>query len=77
VLWIKSRLWIPAAHLFTIGSAVVLVQVGIAMWFTGGLALHPNQLGSATARTVTDIVTMWGPILTAADIMVANPVGRQ
>jgi hypothetical protein len=70
----RDKLTGPAGYVFTIGSAVVLVEVGIAMWFTGGLALHPDQLGSATARTVTDIVTMGGPILTAADIMVAVPI---
>ena len=56
------------------GSAVVLVEVFIATWFTAGLALHPDQLGSATARTITDIAAMWGPILTVADIMVAVPI---
>jgi hypothetical protein len=70
----RDRLSGPAGYVFTIGSAVVLVQVGIAMWFTGGLALHPDQLGSATARTIADIAAMWGPILTAADIMVAVPI---
>ena len=44
------------------------------MWFTAGLALHPDQLGSATARTIADVVAMWGPILTVADIMVAVPI---
>lgn len=70
----RDRLDGPPAYVFTIGSAVVLVQTGIAMWFTAGLAMHPDQLGSATARTVTDIVTMWGPMLTIADIMVAVPI---
>jgi hypothetical protein len=70
----RDRLAGPPAYVFTIGSAVVLVQTGIAMWFTAGLALHPDQLGSATARTVTDVVTMWGPMLTIADIMVAIPI---
>ena len=70
----RDRLAGPPGYVFTIGSAVVLVEFFIAMWFTAGLALHPEQLGSATARTVTDIVTMFGPILTVADIMVAVPI---
>jgi hypothetical protein len=70
----RDRLSGPWAYVFTIGAAVVLVEVFIAMWFTAGLALHPDQLGSATARTITDIVTMWGPVLTVADIMVAVPI---
>jgi hypothetical protein len=70
----RDRLSGPAGYVFTIGSAVVLVEVFISTWFTAGLALHPDQLGSATARTITDIASMWGPILTVADIMVAVPI---
>ena len=33
----------PSARVFTIGSAVVLVEVFIAMWFNAGLALHPGS----------------------------------
>jgi hypothetical protein len=70
----RDRLTGPAAYVFTIGSAVVLAETSIAMWFTAGLALHPDQLGSATARTLADIAAMWGPVLTVADIMVAAPI---
>ena len=70
----RDRLVGPPAYVFTIGAAALVVQVGIATWFTAGLALHPDQLGSATARTVTDVVTMWGPMLTIADILVAVPI---
>jgi hypothetical protein len=70
----RDRLAGPPGYVFTIGSALVLAEVAIAMWFNAGLALHPDVLGSATARTVTDIAAMWGPILTVADIMVAVPI---
>jgi hypothetical protein len=70
----RDRLSGPAGYVFTIGSAVVLVETSIAMWINAGLALHPDQLGSATARTIADIAAMWGPILTVADIMVAMPI---
>lgn len=70
----RDRLAGPYAFVFTIGAAVVLVQISIATWFTAGLSLHPGDLGSGTARAITDVVTMWGPILTVADIMVAAPI---
>jgi hypothetical protein len=70
----RDRLTGPAGYAFTFVSALVLAEVAIAMWFNAGLALHPDVLGSATARTVTDIAAMWGPILTVADIMVAVPI---
>jgi len=70
----RDRLSGPAGYVFTIGSALVLVETNIVMWISAGLALHPDQLGSATARTIADIAAMWGPILTVADIMVAVPI---
>jgi hypothetical protein len=70
----RDRLSGPASYVFTIGSAVVLVETSIAMWITTGLALHPDQLESATARAITDLVAMWGPMLTVANIMVAAPI---
>lgn len=70
----RDRLAGPSGYVFTIGSALVLAEVAIAMWVNAGLALHPDVLGSATARTVTDIAAMWGPVLTIADIMVAMPI---
>lgn len=70
----RDRLTGPYAFMFTIGSAAVLVEVTLATWFTGGLALHPAELGSGTARTLADVVTMFGPVLTAANIMVAVPI---
>ena len=74
VLRARDRLTGPSSYVFTIGSALVLVEFFITTWFTAGLALHPTSLGSATARTITDIVAMFGPILTVADIMVAVPI---
>ena len=70
----RDRLAGPYAFVFTIGSAVVLVQIGIATWFTAGLALHPGELGSGTARAITDVVAMSGPVLTVANIMVSAPI---
>jgi hypothetical protein len=70
----RDRLQGPAAHVFTIGSAMVLVEVAIAMWFTTGLALHAADLDPSTARVLADVASMWGPVLTAADVMVAVPV---
>ena len=64
----------PSSDVFTIGAAALLAQVFVATWLTAGLALHPEQLGSATARTFADVVTMWPPMRTIANIMVAVPI---
>lgn len=70
----RDRLAGPPGYVFTFGSVLVLAEVAVGTWSTAGLALHPDMLGSATARTVTDIAAMRGPLLTVADIMVAAPI---
>lgn len=70
----RARLDGPWGSVFTIGSAVLLTEVSIEMWFTGGLALHGGSLDPGVARALFDVASMWGPILTAADVMVAVPI---
>ena len=70
----RTRLQGASAHVFTIGSAVVLAEFAVEMWFTAGLALNAHKLTPAAARVLADIASMWGPLLTVADVMVAVPI---
>jgi|SRR5947209_12944343 hypothetical protein len=70
----RTRLDGAAGYVMTIGSAVIVTEVAIEMWFTSGLALHPGSLNPGTARTLADVTVMWGPLLTVADVMVAVPI---
>jgi len=70
----RARLDGPSAYVFTIGSAMMLVEVSIATWFFSGLALHATSLDPGTARALLDVASMFGPILTAADVMIAVPI---
>lgn len=70
----RDRLDGPAGYIFTAGAAVLIAQVGVQMWFSAGLALHPGVLDPATARVLVDISAMWGPLLSVAAIMLAGPV---
>ncbi len=70
----RAKLDGAAGYLMTIGSAVIITEVAVEMWFTSGLALHPASLNPATARTLADVAVMWGPLLTVADVMVAVPI---
>jgi len=76
----RDRLDGPAGYILTVGAAVLIAQVGVQVWFSAGLALHPATLEQATARVLADISSMWGPVLTVAAILIAGPVvwaGRQ
>jgi hypothetical protein len=59
----RTRLEGVADAVFIIGSAAVVAETSIEMWFTSGLALHPEALDAGTARA-----------LAVADVMVAVPV---
>jgi len=70
----RDRLDGPAGHIFTVGAAVLIAQVGLQVWFSAGLALHPATLEPATVRALADIMAMWGSLLTVAAILLAGPV---
>lgn len=70
----RTRLEAPAGYAFTIGSALIVAEFSVELWFTSGLALHADTLDPAVVRTVADVALMFGPILTVADVIVAVPI---
>lgn len=70
----RDRLSGPPAHLFTIGSTLLVAELCIGVWFAGGLSLRPGQTTVATARAIEDVGTMWLPVATIANILVATPI---
>ncbi|MGI9125434.1 MAG: hypothetical protein ACR2JM_11895 [Mycobacterium sp.] len=70
----RDRLDGPAGHVFTVGAAVLIAQIGIGAWFSAGLALHASSLDPSVARTLGDISSMWAPLSTVAGVMLAGPV---
>jgi hypothetical protein len=70
----RNRLDGPAGYAFTIGSALIIAEFSVELWFSSGMALHANTIDPAVARTVTDVALMFGPILTVADVIVAAPI---
>ncbi|MEW5810105.1 MAG: hypothetical protein AB1925_11670 [Actinomycetota bacterium] len=70
----RDRLSGPPAHLFTIGAALLVAELCVAVWFAGGLSLRPGQTAAATARAIEDVGAMWLPVATIANIAVATPI---
>jgi hypothetical protein len=70
----RDRLSGPPAHLFTIGSALLVAQLCVAIWFAGGPSLRPGQATAGTARAIEDVGSMWLPVATIANIAVAAPI---
>ncbi|MDY6995278.1 MAG: hypothetical protein SW019_01695 [Actinomycetota bacterium] len=70
----REHLTGPPARLFTLGSALVVTQLCVAIWFTGGPALRPGQVPTDTAYAIEDIGFFWLPTATIAHICVAVPI---
>ncbi len=70
----RDRLTGPPAHVFTIGSSVVVAHLCVSVWFTAGPALRPGQVTVGTARALDDVGSMWLPVATIAHILVAIPI---
>jgi hypothetical protein len=63
---IRGTLPAPFGDVFLLGAAAFIVETAVQAWCWGALALHSTSLEPATARTVLDIASFWGPILTGA-----------
>jgi len=64
----------PHGNVFILGAAAFIIETVIAAWIWGGLALHPETLDPATARTVFDVELFWGPVLTGATMAMIGSV---
>jgi hypothetical protein len=69
----RDRLTGPPAHLFTLGSVLLVAQLAAAVWFVAGPALRPGPATSAD-RALGDVAAFWLPTATIANICVAVPV---
>jgi hypothetical protein len=69
----RDRLTGPPAHLFTVGSAVLVANLCAAIWFTSGTAVRPGQAANINGA-LDDIGAMWLPAATVANILVAIPI---
>lgn len=63
---LRGTLPAPHADVFLLGAAAFIVETALQGWFWAGLALHPDSLEPATARTALDVASFWGPVLTGA-----------
>jgi hypothetical protein len=63
---IRQALPAPSGDIFLLGAAAFIVETAVQAWCWAGLALHPDTLQPETARTVLDVASFWGPILTGA-----------
>lgn len=64
---------LPRPHRYVFFGGVLgwVVTGQVQAWFWAGLALHPDGLDAATARTLFDIPQYWGPIVNGSTMTMA------
>jgi hypothetical protein len=70
------RAQLPAVHrdIFFFGAITLAAETAVQTWLWAGMAWHSNQLEPGTARTLLDIASYWGPVLTSTTVTMLAPV---
>ncbi|MEM1129455.1 MAG: hypothetical protein AAGH83_02935 [Pseudomonadota bacterium] len=63
----------PHRYIFLAGVLGFALTAQVQAWFWAGLAFHPDGLAPATARTLFDIATFWGPVVNASTVTMSLP----
>jgi hypothetical protein len=71
---VRARLPAPHRDVFFFGAIALAAETAVQGWFWGGLAWHGSQLQPATARTLLDVASFWGPVLTGTTVTMLAPV---
>jgi hypothetical protein len=64
----------PFRDVFLLGAAAFIVETAVQAWCWAALGLHASSLNAEVARTVLDVASFWGPILTGATMTMIGAV---
>jgi hypothetical protein len=64
----------PHRYIFLAGVLGFAITSQVQAWFWAGLALHPQGLEPAAARTIFDIPAYWGPLVNGSTAAMAAAV---
>jgi hypothetical protein len=71
---IRERLPRPHSEVFLYGAIAFGASTAVQAWLWGALAWHAQALEPATARTLFDVASYWGPVLTATTVLMLAPI---
>jgi hypothetical protein len=71
---IRDALPAPHRDVFFFGAIAFAAETAVQGWLWAGMAWHANDLDPATARTLLDVASFWGPVLTSTTITMIAPV---
>jgi apolipoprotein N-acyltransferase len=71
---VRDRLPAPHRDVFFFGAIAFAAETAVQAWIWLGMSWHADQLEPATARTLLDVASFWGPVLTSTTITMLAPV---
>jgi apolipoprotein N-acyltransferase len=71
---VRAQLPAPHRDVFFFGAIAFAAETAVQAWIWAGLSWHADQLDPATARTLVDIASFWGPVLTSTTITMLAPI---
>jgi hypothetical protein len=71
---VRERLPSPHRDVFFFGAIAFAAETAVQGWLWAGMAWHAGELQPATARTLLDVASFWGPVLTSTTVTMLAPV---
>lgn len=71
---IRERLPSPHRDIFALGAVSLAAQTAVQGWIWAGMSWHADSLAPATARTLLDVTSFWGPVLIGSTTAMLAPV---
>ncbi|MXN64911.1 hypothetical protein GR183_08325 [Stappia sp. GBMRC 2046] len=71
---VSALLPVPHRYIFMAGVLGFAITAQVQAWFWAGLALYPQDLDAAAARTIFVIPAYWGPLVNGSTVTMALPI---
>jgi hypothetical protein len=71
---VRARLPSPHRDVFFFGAVAFVAETTVQSWLWAGATWHANGLTPATARTLLDLASFWGPTLTSTTVTMLAPI---
>ena len=71
---VRAQLPAPHRDVFFFGAIAFAAETAVQGWLWAGMAWHASALQPATARTLLDVASFWGPVLTGTTVTMLAPL---
>lgn len=71
---IRAELPSPYGDVFLFGAIALAAETAVYSWLWLGMSWHADQLQPSTARSILDVASFWGPVLTSTTVTMLAPV---